>query len=281
MANPRPAGLFLPQKFFPKPFFFFTISLPQFPSLLLIPIPLLSVSLSRSPTLLCHSLYLSLSSPLISILNSFTLILSSTYYHHLQSQLILNWISTEARLDQEGQLRAHHHPQFSLTLIEVIHRVAKLSPGYYNLILHYLHRHPQFLRTPRPSHWGHQNPNLRVAIECGVRRVVYTGSAAVAFDGSRDVVLGDGSMPYPDKYADVLDEPRVQVEMMVLDANWRGGICTYLVFFLECQILWVMVVFFGVCGPLHWIVAFVCDVLFECKCLLIFLVNILLLSYYL
>ncbi|OAY67988.1 hypothetical protein ACMD2_18187, partial [Ananas comosus] len=45
-----------------------------------------------------------------------------------------------------------------------------------------------------------------------------------AFDGSRDAVLGDESVPYPDKYADVLDEPRAQVEMLVLDANGRGGI---------------------------------------------------------
>nr|CAD1838933.1 unnamed protein product [Ananas comosus var. bracteatus] len=40
---------------------------------------------------------------------------------------------------------------------------------------------------------------ISAAIECGVRRVVYTASAAVAFDGSRDVVLGDESGPYPDK----------------------------------------------------------------------------------
>lgn len=40
---------------------------------------------------------------------------------------------------------------------------------------------------------------ISAAVECGVRRVVYTGSAAVAFDGSRDVVLGDEPVPYPDK----------------------------------------------------------------------------------
>ncbi|OAY67984.1 hypothetical protein ACMD2_18183 [Ananas comosus] len=60
---------------------------------------------------------------------------------------------------------------------------------------------------------------ISAAIECGVRRVV---SAAVAFDGSRDVVLGDDSVPYSDKYEDVLNELRAQAEMMVLDANRRG-----------------------------------------------------------
>nr|CAD1838931.1 unnamed protein product [Ananas comosus var. bracteatus] len=67
---------------------------------------------------------------------------------------------------------------------------------------------------------------ISAAIECGVRRVVYTGSAAFPFDGCRDVVLGDESVPYPDKYEDILDELRAQVEMMVLDANGRGGMAT-------------------------------------------------------
>lgn len=40
---------------------------------------------------------------------------------------------------------------------------------------------------------------IRVCRECGVERLVYTGSADVVYDGMRDVVDGDESLPYPDK----------------------------------------------------------------------------------
>lgn len=67
---------------------------------------------------------------------------------------------------------------------------------------------------------------VRICRECGVERLVYTGSADVACDGMRDVVDGDESLPYPDKFMDVLNELRAQAEMMVLDANGRDGLST-------------------------------------------------------
>ncbi|XP_072972875.1 3beta-hydroxysteroid-dehydrogenase/decarboxylase [Typha angustifolia] len=62
--------------------------------------------------------------------------------------------------------------------------------------------------------------------EAGVRRLVYTGSADVVFDGVREISSGDESLPYPDKFEDVLNELRAQIEMMVLSANGVDGMWT-------------------------------------------------------
>ncbi|VAI34647.1 unnamed protein product [Triticum turgidum subsp. durum] len=61
----------------------------------------------------------------------------------------------------------------------------------------------------------------------GVRRVVYTGSAAAVAAAALDVVDADeDSVPYPDKFGSAVSELRAQVEMMVLSTDGNDGMRT-------------------------------------------------------
>ncbi|XP_042416774.1 3beta-hydroxysteroid-dehydrogenase/decarboxylase-like isoform X2 [Zingiber officinale] len=62
--------------------------------------------------------------------------------------------------------------------------------------------------------------------QSGVRRLVYTGSADVVFDGENDVCDADESLPYPDAYEDAINELRMQVEVLVLSANGMDDLLT-------------------------------------------------------
>ncbi|XP_074578642.1 3beta-hydroxysteroid-dehydrogenase/decarboxylase-like [Curcuma longa] len=62
--------------------------------------------------------------------------------------------------------------------------------------------------------------------QSGVRRLVYTGSADVIFDGENDVCDADESLPYPDAYADAINELRMQMEVLVLSANGLDDLLT-------------------------------------------------------
>ncbi|KAG1328277.1 putative Reticulon-like protein [Cocos nucifera] len=61
---------------------------------------------------------------------------------------------------------------------------------------------------------------------CGVRRLLYTSFADVVFDGVHGIDGGDESLPYPDRFNDVLNELTAQVEILVLNANGRDGLST-------------------------------------------------------
>ncbi|KAG8050533.1 hypothetical protein GUJ93_ZPchr0009g2243 [Zizania palustris] len=68
---------------------------------------------------------------------------------------------------------------------------------------------------------------LTACCRCGVKRVVYTGSADVVVAGDRDVVNADeDALPYPDKFGNAASELRSQVEMMVLSADGKNGMRT-------------------------------------------------------
>ncbi|KAF8041368.1 hypothetical protein BT93_A0087 [Corymbia citriodora subsp. variegata] len=62
--------------------------------------------------------------------------------------------------------------------------------------------------------------------ECKVKRLIYNGSADVVFNGSRDIIGGSESLPYPWKYADMLSDLRAQAEALVLFANDIDGLLT-------------------------------------------------------
>lgn len=62
--------------------------------------------------------------------------------------------------------------------------------------------------------------------ECKVKRLIYNSSADVVFNGSRDIIGGNESLPYPWKYADMLSDLRAQAEALVLFANDIDGLLT-------------------------------------------------------
>ncbi|KAI6144754.1 3-beta hydroxysteroid dehydrogenase/isomerase family-domain-containing protein [Pisolithus tinctorius] len=66
---------------------------------------------------------------------------------------------------------------------------------------------------------------IDAAIAAGVRKLVYTSSAGVVFDGT-DVVNVDERVPYPEKPFDSYNDSKAQGEKIVLEANGKGGLLT-------------------------------------------------------
>eukprot|EP00252_Welwitschia_mirabilis_P022386 TRINITY_DN6041_c0_g1_i1.p1 TRINITY_DN6041_c0_g1~~TRINITY_DN6041_c0_g1_i1.p1 ORF type:complete len:588 (+),score=48.61 TRINITY_DN6041_c0_g1_i1:84-1847(+) len=67
---------------------------------------------------------------------------------------------------------------------------------------------------------------ISACLECKVKRLIYTSSASVVFDGLHDIINGDESMTYPDKHNDIYSEMKAQAEAMVLESNGRQGLST-------------------------------------------------------
>lgn len=66
---------------------------------------------------------------------------------------------------------------------------------------------------------------IRACRESGVRRLIYTSSNNVAFDG-RNIELVDESLPYPEKYVDLYSETKSLAERKVLAANGTEALLT-------------------------------------------------------
>ncbi|GJP40163.1 hypothetical protein CLOM_g24445 [Closterium sp. NIES-68] len=62
--------------------------------------------------------------------------------------------------------------------------------------------------------------------EAGVRRLVFTSSASVVFDGRHDIKNGDESLPYAGKATNAYGETKAQAEAIALAANGQGGLLT-------------------------------------------------------
>lgn len=67
---------------------------------------------------------------------------------------------------------------------------------------------------------------IDVCIECKVKRLIYTSSPSVVFDGIHGIINGDESMPYPDKLNDSYSETKAEGEKLVIKANGRDGLLT-------------------------------------------------------
>ncbi|KAI6028083.1 hypothetical protein PISMIDRAFT_678461 [Pisolithus microcarpus 441] len=93
------------------------------------------------------------------------------------------------------------------------------------------------IHTASPQH-GAKDPSLyykinvegtraviNAAIAARVRKLVYTSSAGVVFDGA-DVVNLDERVPYPVKPFDAYNDSKAQGEKIVLEANGKGGLLT-------------------------------------------------------
>ncbi|OBZ78021.1 Sterol-4-alpha-carboxylate 3-dehydrogenase, decarboxylating [Grifola frondosa] len=66
---------------------------------------------------------------------------------------------------------------------------------------------------------------IKVALACGVTKLVYTSSASVVFDG-RDQNGIDETLPYPEKFFDTYNETKAIAETAVLKANGQDGLNT-------------------------------------------------------
>ncbi|PON31205.1 Hopanoid-associated sugar epimerase, partial [Parasponia andersonii] len=62
--------------------------------------------------------------------------------------------------------------------------------------------------------------------ESKVRRLIYNSSVDVVFDGSRDIINGDESLPYPCKFGHILSDLKAQAEALILFANNTDGLLT-------------------------------------------------------
>ena len=66
---------------------------------------------------------------------------------------------------------------------------------------------------------------LAAAVAVGVRKFVYTSTAAVVFDGG-DIVGGDERLPYPEKPLDAYTDSKTKAEQLVLAASGKDGLLT-------------------------------------------------------
>ncbi|RSH92108.1 erg26, C-3 sterol dehydrogenase [Saitozyma podzolica] len=86
------------------------------------------------------------------------------------------------------------------------------------------------IHTASPAHGGKPEiyelvnvTGTRNIIDCcldlGVKKLVYTSSAGVIYDGAMDIVSVDERLPYPTKPLDAYNRTKAEAEKMVLDAN--------------------------------------------------------------
>lgn len=66
---------------------------------------------------------------------------------------------------------------------------------------------------------------IAAAVECGVRKLVYTSSAGVVFNGN-DLNGVDERIPFPEKAMDAYNESKCKGEEAVIAANGHGGLLT-------------------------------------------------------
>ena len=62
--------------------------------------------------------------------------------------------------------------------------------------------------------------------ECGVKKLIYTSSPSIVFDGVHPVVMVDESAPICDKFNDYYSDAKAHGEAMVLSANGKNGLLT-------------------------------------------------------
>ncbi|XP_062006002.1 3beta-hydroxysteroid-dehydrogenase/decarboxylase-like [Rosa rugosa] len=68
---------------------------------------------------------------------------------------------------------------------------------------------------------------IDACVEQKVKRLIYTSSPSVVFDGVHGIIDGDESLPYPPKHNDTYSATKAQGEESVLKANGAKGLLTY------------------------------------------------------
>jgi sterol-4alpha-carboxylate 3-dehydrogenase (decarboxylating) len=66
---------------------------------------------------------------------------------------------------------------------------------------------------------------IDAAISCNVRKLIFTSSAGVVFEG-RDIADADEQTPYPRTALDVYTETKAEAEQLVIAANGKHGLLT-------------------------------------------------------
>jgi sterol-4alpha-carboxylate 3-dehydrogenase (decarboxylating) len=66
---------------------------------------------------------------------------------------------------------------------------------------------------------------IAAAVSTGVRKLVFTSSAGVVFNGG-DIVNVDERLPYPDVPLDAYNDSKAKAEQVVLEANGKDGLLT-------------------------------------------------------
>jgi sterol-4alpha-carboxylate 3-dehydrogenase (decarboxylating) len=66
---------------------------------------------------------------------------------------------------------------------------------------------------------------ISAAVKTGVKKLVFTSSAGVVFDGS-DLINVDERQPFPEKPLDAYTDSKAKAEEAVLAANGKGGLLT-------------------------------------------------------
>ncbi len=66
---------------------------------------------------------------------------------------------------------------------------------------------------------------IAAAVETGVRKLVFTSSAGVAFNGT-DIMNGDERLPPPAIPMDAYNDSKAKAEAVVLAANGKDGLLT-------------------------------------------------------
>lgn len=72
---------------------------------------------------------------------------------------------------------------------------------------------------------GTQNV-VDACIELKVKRLIYTSSPSVVFDGINGIVNGNESLPYPSKHNDSYSATKAKGEALVINANGSNGLLT-------------------------------------------------------
>ncbi|XP_020251975.1 3beta-hydroxysteroid-dehydrogenase/decarboxylase [Asparagus officinalis] len=67
---------------------------------------------------------------------------------------------------------------------------------------------------------------IDACIECKVKRLIYTSSPSVVFDGVHGIFDGMETMSYPEKFNDSYSETKAEGEKLVLKANGKDGLLT-------------------------------------------------------
>ena len=66
---------------------------------------------------------------------------------------------------------------------------------------------------------------IAAAVETGVRKLVFTSSAGVVFNG-QDIIDVYERAPFPEVHMDAYNETKAEAEVLVLEANGKGGLLT-------------------------------------------------------
>ncbi|WVZ72138.1 hypothetical protein U9M48_020647 [Paspalum notatum var. saurae] len=98
--------------------------------------------------------------------------------------------------------------------VDVVFHTAAADPSKNNLQLHY-----------EVNVEGTKNV-VEACMTCKVKRLIYTSSSAVVFDGDHGLLNANESLPYPKKFPDAYAQTKAEAEKLVMKANGINDLLT-------------------------------------------------------